>query len=80
MGEENSLSSRPDLIAALEQETQGQWQRGYYQAMNLIRHLDHDLREERNKVVLLMNILAQLRDNPNAVADRVDRVLGRVVD
>jgi hypothetical protein len=46
---------------------------------NLARRLDHDLREEQTKTVLLLNVLAQLRDNPSAVAERVDRLLGRVV-
>ena len=67
-------------LEALRREIGHDWEQGYYQAMELLKHLDHDLREEQNKVALLMNILAQLRDNPHAVADRVDRVLGRVVD
>jgi hypothetical protein len=73
------LASRPDLIEALRQEVKADLLSAYKQMENLARRLDHDLREEQTKTVLLLNVLAQLRDNPSALAERVDRLLGRVV-
>jgi hypothetical protein len=74
------LASRPGLIEALRQEVKADLLSAYKQMENLARRLDHDLREEQTKTVLLLNVLAQLRDNPSAVAERVDRLLGRVGD
>jgi hypothetical protein len=76
--DEETLSCRPDLIEGLKHEIKHDLLLAYKQMERRARDLDHDLRQEQNKVVLLLNILAQLRDNPNAVADRVDRLLGRV--
>jgi uncharacterized protein YeeX (DUF496 family) len=64
----------------LAEEIRKDWQRAYNALVAELRQKDHDLRDTQQKVVLLLEVLAQLRDTPNAVIDRVDRLLGRVSD
>jgi hypothetical protein len=52
----------------------------YQQICEQCRQKDHELRNEQNKTRLLLDLLAQLRDTPAAVLDRVDRVLGRIAE
>jgi hypothetical protein len=75
------LADRPDLIEALRQEIKHDWERAYHHVVDLLRQMDHELRNERNKAVILLHVLAELRDNPTSseLGFRVDRLLGRGV-
>jgi hypothetical protein len=65
---------------AIAEEIRRDWQKAYGEMERAWREATHALRNEEQANALLLNLLAQLRDNPNAVGDRVDRVLGRVVE
>jgi hypothetical protein len=64
----------------LTQEIAKDWQKAYQEMERAWREATHALRNEEQANALLLNLLAQLRDNPNAVGDRVDRILGRVIE
>ena len=64
----------------LSQEITRDWQKAYQEMERAWREATHKLRNEEQATALLLNLLAQLRDNPGSVNDRVDRVLGRVVE
>jgi hypothetical protein len=52
----------------------------YQQICEQCRQKDHELRNAEQANALLLNLLAQLRDNLAAVLDRVDHVLGRIAE
>jgi len=64
----------------LSQEIRKDWQMAYQQMERDWREAMHALRNAEQANALLLNLLAYQRDNPGSVNDRVDRVLGRVVE
>ena len=76
------LADRPDLIEGLKREIQSDLLGAYKQMENLARQLDHDLREEQQKVILLLRLVEVLHNNctDQGLVDRADRVLGRTLE